>query len=191
MATKKNPATAATELKPKRITRDTPAKLAAYAAAGARSAASRPGNRTRQEVMTDICALLAGGDSLNGACRTLFDAPAPNTILDWTKAYPELGEQYARAREIGYKLMADKIVEISDEPIPSTESGSTDSGAVAHQRLRIDTRKWMLSKVLPKIYGDRLETVLSGSLEVTQPIDQVRLELATLLKNNIPSTKKD
>jgi hypothetical protein len=146
--------------------------------------AKKPRTRTRQEVMDDVCAHLENGLSLNTACKAVFDAPHPTNILAWKDGNPDtFGEQYARARETGYKLMADKLIEIADEPIPTTDSGSTDAGAVAHQRLRLDTRKWMLAKMLPKLYGDRIETVHSGSMEITQPIDKVRLELATLLKN--------
>ena len=28
-------------------------------------------------------------------------------------------------------------------------------------RLRVDTRKWMLAKMLPKVYGDKLETKIT------------------------------
>jgi len=146
--------------------------------------AKKPRSRTRQEVMDDICAHLENGLSLNAACKAVYDAPTPNGILKWKDEHPDtFGSQYASARETGYKLMADKLIEIADEPIPTTAMGTTDAGAVAHQRMRLDTRKWMLAKMLPKIYGDRIETVHSGSMEVTQPIDQVRLELAAMLKH--------
>jgi hypothetical protein len=56
-----------------------------------------------------------------------------------------------------------------------------DSDVIARNRLRVETKKWYLSKIAPKRFGDRVETVHSGSLEVTQPIDQVKTELAKLL----------
>jgi hypothetical protein len=37
-----------------------------------------------------------------------------------------------------------------------------DMEAVARSRLRIDTRKWLLSKVLPKVYGERIITEITG-----------------------------
>lgn len=141
----------------------------------------RPQEYDRTAVMNALVPLLESGKSLNQACAAIGGI-GPRIVLDWVRDDPALSSQYASAREIGYKLLADAILEIADEPVPSTESGATDSGAVAHQRLRIDTRKWFLSKVLPKIYGDKIETVHSGSLEITQPIDQVKLELAALLK---------
>jgi Bacteriophage Sf6, terminase small subunit-like len=72
--------------------------------------------------------------------------PGVQTVLDLARRDSEFAGHYARARELGYMVMADEILDIADE---STKDGH-------HQRLRVDTRKWMLSKVLPKIYGDRL-----------------------------------
>jgi hypothetical protein len=114
--------------------------------------------------MQDLCRQLEQGLSLWKACDAVADSPHPSTVLDWTEKYPDtLGQQYAHARETGYRLLADKILEIADEPIPSTESGALDNGAVAHQRLRIDTRKWMLSKMLPKVYGDKVTQEHTGA----------------------------
>ena len=52
---------------------------------------------------------------------------------------------------------ADQIAEIAD----------TGSGDVSRDRLRVDTRKWYLSKVLPKLYGDKVEVEHSGIPEIT------------------------
>ena len=52
--------------------------------------------------------------------------------------------------------MSEEILEIADAPVALTLSGATDSGAVQKQRLQIDTRKWILSKLLPKKYGNLL-----------------------------------
>jgi hypothetical protein len=45
---------------------------------------------------------------------------------------------------------------IADMPVGSTEHGATDSGAVQKQRLQVDTRKWLLSKIAPRKYGDKV-----------------------------------
>lgn len=60
--------------------------------------------------------------------------------------------QYARAREIGYHSWSDGMVDIADDA----------SGDAVRDRLRVDTRKWLLSKALPKIYGDKTQTEISG-----------------------------
>lgn len=112
-----------------------------------------------------ICEMLSQGKSLRKAAEA--EGISASTVLDWTRKYPEFGEQYARARETGYQLLADELVEIADDG--SSDSYTDDEGrtrvdaeVVARSRLRLDTRKWLLSKMLPKVYGDKLQTELTG-----------------------------
>ena len=128
-----------------------------------------------------VCDLIRDGKSLRAACREL--ELAPSTILLWSKENKEFSEQYARAREVGYKLLADEIIDIADEKEVQVRYDGEDTildlspTAIARNRLRVDTRKWMLSKMLPKIYGDKLE--LSGDKE--NPLQTVtRIELVPM-----------
>ena len=63
--------------------------------------------------------------------------------------------KYTRAREIGYHAMADEYIDIGDQV-------SEEAGAVGKARLRAESRKWMLSKALPKIYGDKIAQEITG-----------------------------
>ena len=131
-----------------------------------------------------VCDLIRDGKSLRAACREL--ELAPSTILLWSKENKEFSEQYARAREVGYKLLADEIIDIADEKEVQVRYDGEDTildlspTAIARNRLRVDTRKWMLSKMLPKIYGDKLE--ISGDKE--NPLQTVtRIELVAMRKD--------
>jgi hypothetical protein len=69
--------------------------------------------------------------------------------------------QYTQAREIGYMAMADEALEIADDgrnDTYKTEEGqeATNHDVIARSRLRVDTRKWLLSKALPKVFGDKI-----------------------------------
>ena len=113
-----------------------------------------------QQTSDAVCDLLAEGKSLRAAC--VDSGTSPVTILRWSKENTAFLEQYTRAREIGYKLLADEILEISDDSTGDTFTDAdgnirTDAERVARSKLRVDSRKWMLSKMLPKIYGDKLE----------------------------------
>lgn len=111
---------------------------------------------------------IANGVSLRKAAAA--EGISHCVVLDWVRDDEALRNQYTRARELGYALLADEIITISDEiefepiPGPTPDSESTevrvDATAVARNRLRVDSRKWILSKMLPKLYGDR--TVLAG-----------------------------
>jgi hypothetical protein len=95
-----------------------------------------------QPLFDEICALLAEGRNLREICR-MEGMPTAAAVLSWAQSDPELDKHYARARERGYAVMADDIVDIADN----------DKSEQA--RLRVDTRKWLMSKCLPKIYGDK------------------------------------
>lgn len=123
-----------------------------------------------QETADLICQRLADGLSLRKACP---EGMSPSTVLRWLEASTDFAEQYTRARDIGYKLLADELIEIADDASGDTvvtESGPKQNPEfAARSRLRLDTRKWMLSKMLPKVYGDKLE--LGG--EVTHKIQKL------------------
>ena len=131
-----------------------------------------------QALADAICERLEAGDSLRKACETVGGIGAPG-VLGWTKDAACVGfaEQYAQAREAGYRCLADQIIEISDDS--SGDTVDTEHGPkpnpefVARSRLRVDSRKWMLSKMLPKLYGDKIETTLQVGDTVTKIIRQV------------------
>jgi hypothetical protein len=71
--------------------------------------------------------------------------------------------------------MADEILELADAPVPVLDNGATDNALVRQRQLQVDTRKWFLSKLAPKIYGDRLDVSvsdtrisISGALQAAQ-----------------------
>jgi hypothetical protein len=76
-----------------------------------------------------------------------------------------------RAREVGYIKMGDELLEIADDASNDwlerqNKDGATfkvvDQENISRSRLRVDTRKWLLSKMLPKVFGDRLSAEVSG-----------------------------
>lgn len=118
-----------------------------------------------KEIAERICAELASGRTLRDVCRD-EGMPPESTIRGWVLDDREgFSAQYTRAREFGYLSMADETLEISDDGRNDwMERGHGDGDpvevvnheAIARSRLRVDTRKWLLSKALPKIFGDRI-----------------------------------
>ena len=126
----------------------------------------RPSKYT-EAIADEICARLAGGESLNAICSDPH-IPPESTVREWVdddrggdENGPGFAARYMRARNAGYERMAQEIIEISDADYTGPD-GFVDNGAVQQARLKSDNRKWLLSKMLPKKYGDRVVQELVG-----------------------------
>jgi len=106
-----------------------------------------------QELFDEICEKIANGESLRKICK---DEKMPNltSVWKWLNNNEELSKQYARAKEEQAELFADEITEICDAEMPMDAFGKIDAGAVNQARLRVDSRKWIASKLKPKKFGD-------------------------------------
>lgn len=115
-----------------------------------------------------ICERLADGESLRSICADEA-MPSKATVFRWLGKHKAFQDQYARAREEQAESFADEMVAISDERetkiIMAGEDEAVvvfDATAVARNRLRIDARKWVASKLKPKKYGDRLDSTVTN-----------------------------
>jgi len=114
-----------------------------------------------QALADRICERLAAGETLRGICRD-DDMPAAPTVLSWTQE-EAFSEQYARAREKGYAQLADELLELADDKTADAN----------RSRLQVDTRKWLLSKALPKIYGDKVVNTHEAGDSLTAFLGQI------------------
>lgn len=113
-----------------------------------------------------ICQELAEGKSLASICRELGIAQA--TVYAWVlDNYEGFGERYARARHLMALRWADELDDIAadgrnDYYVDDEGKLKVNSEHIQRSRLRIDTRKWILGKMLPKVYGDKVIAELTG-----------------------------
>jgi hypothetical protein len=118
-----------------------------------------------QEAADRICDLIAEGASLRAVCR-MPDQPAASTVFKWLSEQPAFSEQYARACETRAESMFEDMLDIADESAFDTIQGENGDRAnsewISRSKLRVDTRKWMLSKMQPKKYGDKITNELTG-----------------------------
>lgn len=114
----------------------------------------RPTKYTK-ELGKSICELIADGKSLKRICER-NDMPSRKTVHTWLldEDKKEFLHNYETSVNIRTDNMFDALEEISDE--------SDDKESPMRSRLRVDTRKWYLSKVMPKKYGDKLDVTSGG-----------------------------
>lgn len=123
-----------------------------------------------QEVVDRICEEIATtSKSLRTICAP-DDMPSVRTILNWLNTKPDFLLQYERAKQEQADFMSEEMLEIADD-------GSNDFMTIvkgdqtyevenkewtSRSKLRVDTRKWLASKLKPKKYGDKLDVTSDG-----------------------------
>jgi hypothetical protein len=125
--------------------------------------AGRPSSLT-PEIAEAVCAKLREGLSLREVCRA-DGMPDRTTVMDWVGANETFAIQYATARAQGYAVLSEELLEIADDgkndwlerQDPENPGYSFNGEHYQRSRLRVDTRKWLLSKMLPKVYGDTIK----------------------------------
>lgn len=108
--------------------------------------------------------------SLNAICTENPEFPDARTVYRWIDADEELCQQYARAKKAQLQVLADQIVELADKDRICEKRTIKADGSeevvildqVERTRVQIDARKWLLSKLDPKKYGDKVEQFISG-----------------------------
>ena len=119
-----------------------------------------------EEIFTDILEFIKLGNSLTSALKR-EGMPSDNTFDKWCLDETKM-TQYTQAREKRAEVIFEEILTIADDASGDkkyTETGETiDSEFVARSRIRIDARKWMLGKMQPKKYGDKIQNELSGEI---------------------------
>ena len=123
--------------------------------------AGRP--KVKHEIIIETLNLISSGLSIRQSCK--------KTGMDYSTfhekmALPEYTDQYVRAMEKRADAIFDEIQTIADG------SGREDTNVkVNRDRLRVDARKWIIAKMMPKKYGDK----------TSQEIDDTAAALATII----------
>lgn len=112
------------------------------------------------EIAKEICDTVAStGSGLRTLCNKFEHWPHVDSIYAWLRKYREFSELYEQAKRDQVRALVDEILEISDDS--SHDEIINDKGNVtfnaeyaARSRLRVDTRKWIACKLVPRLYGD-------------------------------------
>ena len=114
----------------------------------------------KDERFEEVCRRIEQGEPLRRILRSDTSPMSASLFYEIVKDQTK-SERYARAREIYSDIVFEEMLDIADcedHDIIETEEGPrVNHDVIQRDRLRVDTRKWMLSKLQPKKYGDRLE----------------------------------
>lgn len=113
-----------------------------------------------EAIAKEIClAISTSSHGLRKLCKDNPHWPSYPVIFRWLLENTDnFRDRYAIAKEAQCEVFADEIMEIAD-------NGSNDIGndgkvkkeVINRSRLRVDSRKWLMSKLQAKKYGDKQE----------------------------------
>lgn len=124
----------------------------------------------KETIFNTIFDTIENGKSLRYA---LLQIPlSSKTFYEWIESDEEKVKQYARVTELRAEALLDEMFDIVDET--SHDTITTPKGFdipnaewMQRSRLRYDARKWLIGKLNPKKYGDKIQTEHSGEIKST------------------------
>lgn len=130
-----------------------------------------------REIANRICAEIASSSkSLRTICK-MEGMPTVATILSWLRDDKDgFLALYTRAKEEQADFMIEEMIDIADDGTNDLmvieKGGQTfeqeNKEVVNRSKLRVETRKWIASKLKPKKYGDKVDITTAGEkLETT------------------------
>ena len=153
----------------------------------------RPSSYTK-EIGAKICALIAEGESLRHI-EAHEGMPPKSTIMNWCLQHSDFLEQYTRAKEMQAEAFNEELIDIADDARndwiekENQKTGSTfialNEEAISRARLRIETRKWLMGKMKPKKYGDKVTQEMVGDPDKPVQFDG-KIEIVHVKPNSKP-----
>lgn len=124
-----------------------------------------------EDIALEILSRMAGGESVKSICDD-HHIPARSTVMLWVAENREgFSDRYAKACQARAHYWADELLDIADDgsndwmercdPDGNVIGYSVNGEAVSRSKLRVDSRKWLLSKMLPK-FADKQEISHTG-----------------------------
>lgn len=136
----------------------------------------RPSSYNTQ-VAGEICSQIASSSkSLKTICEQP-GMPSVKTVYEWLRIHEDFRNQYARAKDDQADFLVEEMMEIADDgrnDFMAIKKGEEEvfvenKEVTNRSRLRVDTRKWIASKLKPKKYGEKIEH--SGNINLSnEPI---------------------
>lgn len=150
----------------------------------ANGAGGRPREYDRAHVQKQLCERVAAGELAKDVCFSF--GLSPSTPFKWAQEDPEFGKAYEQARIMQAHALAEGLIEIAEGRDELTELWETliemeedelenmapekrrefinrlRTGVIQRDTLRVNTGKWFVSKLAPKIYGDKLDLTSGG-----------------------------
>jgi hypothetical protein len=133
------------------------------------------------ELGARVCELMIEGVSLRKISE-MSGMPSRRAIFNWLKDNDEFRERYEVARLMQVEYWAHEIIEIADDTSGDFIINEDGERVVDHEninraRLKIDARKWLMSKLHPRRYGDRVAADVTVRRDMRELSDSELLQI--------------
>ena len=122
----------------------------------------RPTSYTK-ELGDIICSQIADGTSLKRICEA-ENTPDKKTVYMWMRTNEDFRNNYAQATLDRTEAQLEELNELGAESIQTALStGDKRAGAVVQAyKLKADNMKWVMARMKPKKYGDKIDMTTDG-----------------------------
>jgi hypothetical protein len=119
------------------------------------------------------------GKSLSTALKA-EGMPSYHAVMMMLRNNIQFRDMYEKAIENRADRLAEEILELADEPMPEGLEGPMASAWVQQKRMQVDARKWVASKLKPKMYGDRIDvSVTDTRISVMDALKEAKQRVLT------------
>ena len=137
-------------------------------------------DKDKDNIFEYVCQEIEKGKALRNVLKD-ENMPSTSTFYQWLDNDEVKAKQYARATEVRADIIFDDILAIADENTNDTsinENGIevVNNDVIQRSRLRIDARKWVLSKLNPKKFGDKTD-ITSGGEKIQNMPTSIQVEI--------------
>ena len=114
------------------------------------------------------------GRSLQSLIEDDHRAISYEDFLRWVKRDSQRYERFKEAQEMRTEFLAGEILEIADG-VEAIDASAPDT--VNRDKLRIDTRKWLMGAHNRKRYGETKQIEVAGTVSITEALQQAQMRV--------------
>lgn len=125
----------------------------------------------KTRIVNQVCGRILSGEAVRNIMKD-SELPDFSTLLEWVSVDEVKSKQYSRAMELRGELLFEEMIDICDDGSNDWMERFNREGEVVgwqvngehvqRSKLRVDTRKWYLSKLNPKKFGDKTDLTSGG-----------------------------
>lgn len=124
----------------------------------------------RMETTAEMCRRVSEGESMQKICKEP-DMPSVGTFLRWCHDDAEIGQMYIVALRLRAAGHAEELL-IDLQKLDKC----TEAHEVQALKVKINTRQWIMSRLLPKQYGDHQIIEHTGEVKLDEKQIDARLK---------------